>query len=140
MQEDLDRIKGITDGKCKVLSVERGNPHNRYTIKNEALVGSEYGKILLGVIVSYDTGLRKQWIGGSNKANRVLGLILRSVKSRSPEVILKLYLAIVRPHLDYHVQFFSPHYRKDIKLLESLQRKISKRIQGMRKYPYGARL
>ena len=49
----------------------------------------------LGVRVS--AGLRKQCIEAINKANKVLGYIFRSVKSRSPEVILQLYLALVIP-------------------------------------------
>ena len=125
--------------KCKVLSVGRGNPHNKYTLNQEELVGSEYEKDL-GVIVDSDLRLRKQCIEARNKANRVLGFIFRSVKSRSSDVILKLYLALVRPHLDYAVQFWSPHYRKDIGLLESVQRRMTKRIQGMRDIPYERRL
>ena len=42
------------------------------------------------------------------------GLISKSIKSRSGKVILKLYLALVRPHLDYAVQFWSKYYRMDI--------------------------
>ena len=49
-------------------------------------------------------------------------------------------MALVRPHLDYAVQFLSPYYRKDIALLESVQRRMTKRIQGMRDMPYEARL
>ena len=36
-----------------------------------------------------------------------LGFIARSTKIRSADVILKLYLAVVIPHLDYTVQFWS---------------------------------
>ena len=49
-------------------------------------------------------------------------------KSRSAQVILKLYLALVRSHLDYAVQFWSPYYRMDIGLLESVQRRMIKMI------------
>ena len=58
--------------------------------------------------------------------------VFRSVKSRSLAVILKLYLAVVRPHLDYAMQFWSPHCRKDTGLLETWQRKMTKSIQEMR--------
>ena len=75
-----------------------------------------------------------------NKSNRVLKFISGSVKSRSPKVILKLYMALVRPHLGYAVQFWSPHFRKDIALLESVQRRMTKKVQGMRDIPYVARL
>ena len=147
LQEDLDKMMEWTNrwqmqfniNKCKVLSVGRGNPHSRYTLNNETLVGTGQEKDL-GVIVSSDLRLRKQYIEARNRANRVLGFIFRSVQSRSPDVILKLYLALVRPHLDYAVQFWSPYYRKDIGLIESVQRRMTKRIQGMRNIPYEKRL
>ena len=56
------------------------------------------------------------------KANRLLGFITRSIISRSAEVILKLYLALVRPHLDYAMQFWSTYYRMDIILLVSAEK------------------
>ena len=63
-----------------------------------------------------------------------------SVKSRSAKVILKLYLALVRSHLDYAVQFGSPYYRMDIGLLESVQRRMTKMIEGIRNFSYERRL
>ena len=121
--------------KCKVFSVGWGNPHNRYTLNHEDLEGSGYEKDL-GVIASSDLRLRKQCIDARNKANRVLGFNFRRIKSRSPEAILKLQLALVRPHLDYAVQVWSPHYRRDLSLLESVQRRMTKRTQEMRDIPY----
>ena len=69
----------------------------------------------LGVQVSSDLRPRKQCIEARNRINRC-GFIGRSVKNRSAEVILKLYLALVRPHFDYAVQFWSPYYKMDIGL------------------------
>ena len=48
---------------------------------------------------------RKQCIEARNRANKVLGFIVRSIKSISAEVIFKLYLALVKSYLDYAVQF-----------------------------------
>ena len=84
----------------------------------------------LGVQVSSDLHPRKQCIEARSRGNSVVGFIARNVKSRSAEVILKLYLALVRPYLDYAVQFWSPYYRMDIGLLESLKRKMTKIIRG----------
>ena len=94
----------------------------------------------LDVQVSSDLRPRKQCIEARNRANRLLGFIARSIKSRSAEVILKLYLALVRPYLHYAVQFWSPYYRMDIILLESVQRRMTKMIEGIRNFSYERRL
>ena len=46
---------------------------------------------------------------------------------------------MIRHYIDYTVQFYSPHYRNDIGLFESVQSKINKRIQVMRDVPYEVR-
>ena len=95
------------------MNIGRENPQNRYNINRVMLNRSECERDL-GVQVSSDLRPRKQCIEARNQANRLLGFITRSIKSRSAEVILKLYLALVRPQLDYAVQFWSPYYRMDV--------------------------
>ncbi|KAK4831134.1 hypothetical protein QYF61_015437 [Mycteria americana] len=69
-----------------------------------------------------------------------MGCIKRSMASRSREVILPLYSTLVRPHPEYCIQLWSPQHRKDMDLLEQVQRKARKMIREMEHLSYEERL
>ena len=60
--------------------------------------------------------------------------------NRVREVILPLCSVLVRPHLKYCIRMWSPQYRRDMDLLECIQRRATKMIQGMEHLPYKDRL
>ena len=64
----------------------------------------------------------------ASKGYQILGLIRRTITYKEKQLILPMYKAIVRPHLEYCIQAWRPYRKKDIGKLERIQRRATKMI------------
>ena len=125
--------------KCKVMHFGAGNKKVSYDLGGGCLAVSE-GERDLGVNVVTDIKVSKQCVKAAATANRVLGMISRTISSRSKNILVNLYKSLVRPHLEYCIQAWRPHYQKDIDVLERVQRRATKMIDGYKAKFYEERL
>lgn len=147
IQDDLDRLQIWADtwqmkfnvAKCKVLHVGNKNIRQEYFLGGLKLECSSQEKDL-GVIVDQTLTGTSHCALAAKKANRMVGYIARSIEYKSKDVVLLLYNTLVRPHLEYCVQFWGPYFKKDIEALEKVQRRATKLIPGIKDEPYEERL
>jgi len=106
--------------KCKTVHYGKKNICHKYTMDGQ-LVEEVPKEKDLGVVFTKELKVAKNCNEAYSKVNRMLGLISRTIKYKTPVTLLNLYKSLVRPHLDYCSVVWNPHYLKDIHLLERVQ-------------------
>ena len=146
MQRDLDQLGQWADewqmefnlDKCEVMHFGRLNQGRTYSV-NGRVLGRVTEQRDPGVHVHSSLKVELQVDRVVKKAFSMLGFIGQNIEYRSWDA-LKLYKTLVRPHLEYCVQFWSPYYRKDIIKLERVQKKFTRMLPGLDGLSYKERL
>ncbi|GAB0184834.1 mitochondrial enolase superfamily member 1 [Grus japonensis] len=123
IKKDLNRLEKCADrnlvkfnkGKFQVLHPGRNKP------RHQDMLESSLAEKDLGVRLVTKLTMSQQRALAAKKVNGVLGCIRQSIASRSRKVIVPLYSALVKPHLECCVQFWTPQYKKDMDILERIQ-------------------
>ena len=118
-------------GKCKCLHTGPGNTGMNYEMGGTILSKTVKEKDL-GVTMNANMKVPEQCRIAASMGNQVLGMIRRNITYKEKSLIIPLYKAIVRPHFEYCIQAWSPYLRKDIDMLEQIQRRATKLIPGLR--------
>ena len=147
LQNDLDRLVKWSEkwqmlfnfGKCKCLHTGHGNSNVNYKL-GDTVLGTTVKEKDLGVTISADMKVSEQCGIAASKGNQILGLIRRNITYKGKKLIIPLYKAIVRPHLEYCIQAWRPYRKKDIDTLERIQRRATKMIPELRDLSYEERL
>ncbi len=117
--------------KCHVLQVGTRNQNFDFEMNGTKIESVQCLKDL-GDAIASSLKFCQQCKEAAGQANRMCGFINRNFSFKNKNVILLFYISFVRLHLEFDVQFWSPHHAEDIAKLEAVQRRPTNMITSLR--------
>ena len=147
IQLDIDALAAWADvwqmefnvAKCVCLHFGHRNPRHSYSL-NGSEIPSAHSEKDLGVHISDDLKCSTHCAETVSMVEKVLWLIRRHFVYLNKSTFLPLYFALIRSRLEYASCAWCPHYKRDIKLIEDVQRRATKLVPDARNMPYEDRL
>ena len=147
LSDDIDRVLawtaenqlGVAFHKCSILHLGSSNPMTDYVFGNEPIPPSKLVKDL-GVYISDDLKFNEHIAKTVAKAHRMCGLVFKSFSCRDHDFLVKMFIVFVRPLLEYCTTVWSPQGLENIKKVERVQRRFTKRFPGLGEVSYIKRL
>ena len=151
LQSELDRLYDWTQysllkfhpEKCVVMRFGSGKKHMEtkpFYNMDETMLKVVDSEKDLGIDIDNQLTFDNHISRIVKKANAIVGMIRRSFVHLDAEIFKRLFTSIVRPHLEYGAPVWNPHTKKNIDIIENVQRRSSKRIPGMQNLSYAERL
>ena len=139
LQRDLSALERWGDAwgmrfnasKCLIMQIHRSRSplQHYYTLCNQALSCEDEAKYL-GVSISSELSWSGHISSISSRANVALGFLRRNLKRCPHKLKETAYFALVRSVLDYACPIWDPFLRKDVDILEKVQRKAAPFVCG----------
>jgi hypothetical protein len=135
---DKNQLK-VAAEKCNILHLGKANPNRKLTVNNTEIAATDNIRDL-GLIVRSDLKPSSHCEALATKAFRVSNLIFRTFRCRNRNFLVSMLKVYVLSLFNHCSVLYNPYLIQDIRLLESVQRRFTKRIPGLRHTPYFSRL
>lgn len=125
--------------KCKYMRIGRTSVEDQGYHMEKQLMRITTEKDV-GVIINNKLSCADHLVEKVNKANNLVGIIRRTFVSLDSEIFKSLFKALVRPHIEYANQVWSPYLVKDIEIVENVQRRATRMVPELKGLSYEERL
>lgn len=130
----------LNPSKSTVLHLGYNNPQLEYQLSNLQTILAVESQVDLGITMNSELKWSDHITTIVKRANSICYLLQKAFQHPDKKLFLKLYTTYIRPYLEYAVQVWCPHFKKDIDAIEKVQRRITKWVPNISHLSYAKRL